>query len=354
LEGKTRATLVWIAVGLMLVLSVASASALGADYVVLGTVPIVPKGVTLLGHDLSGMNDAEVRAAIDENVSTPAMQPLTVSGDGKSWTLDPKGIVTVDVEDMVEQAYAPARNAVLAARLSSWAGGEPLTGVVKPSYAVDKTTLAGWVRDAAATVDRVPVDATRTVAGHAIQITPEVYGASVDQAKAVETLAQALTDEAGLESASRVASLPVDVIEPKVVQTKFKTAIVVSLAKCMVYLYDGAQLVKSYPCAPGRAAFPTPKGDFVIQKKLANSPWYNPHSDWSASMPDVIPPGPSNPMGVRKIGINYPGVFLHGIPRSEYSSIGTHASHGCMRMMPSAILDLYGRVKVGDPVYIRN
>ena len=180
----------WIAVGLMLVLSVASASALGADYVVLGTVPIVPKGVTLLGHDLGGMNDAEVRAAIDQNVSTPAMQPLTVQGDGKSWTLDPKGIVTVDVDDMVQQAYAPARNAVLVSRLSSWAGGEPLTGAVKPTYTVDSATLAGWVRDAAATVDRAPVDATRTVAGHAIQITPEVYGASVDQAKAVETLAQ--------------------------------------------------------------------------------------------------------------------------------------------------------------------
>lgn len=344
----------WIAVGLMLVLSVASASALGADYVVLGTVPIVPKGVTLLGHDLGGMNDAQVRAAIEDNVSTPAMQPLTVQGDGKSWTLDPKGIVTVDVEGMVSQAYAPGRNAVLVSRLSSWAGGQPLTGVVKPAYTVDSATLSAWIRDTATTVDRAPVDATRTVAGHAIQVTPEVLGASVDQTKAVDSLAQALTDEAGLESASRVASLPITVIEPKVLQTKFKTAIVVSLAKCTVYLYDGATLVKSYRCAPGRAAFPTPKGDFVIDKKLANSPWYNPHSDWSANMPDVIPAGPSNPMGVRKIGINYPGVFLHGIPRSEYSSIGTHASHGCMRMLPSDVLDLYGRVRIGDPVYIRN
>jgi lipoprotein-anchoring transpeptidase ErfK/SrfK len=59
-------------------------------------------------------------------------------------------------------------------------------------------------------------------------------------------------------------------------------------------------------------------------------------------------------MGVRKIGINYPGVFFHGIPASEYSSIGTHASHGCMRMLPSSIHDLYPRVKLGDPVYIRD
>jgi lipoprotein-anchoring transpeptidase ErfK/SrfK len=58
-------------------------------------------------------------------------------------------------------------------------------------------------------------------------------------------------------------------------------------------------------------------------------------------------------MGTTKIGINYPGVFMHGVPPGEYGSIGTAASHGCMRMMPSAVLDLYGRVKIGDPVFIR-
>ena len=59
-------------------------------------------------------------------------------------------------------------------------------------------------------------------------------------------------------------------------------------------------------------------------------------------------------MGVRKIGINYSGVFMHGIPASEYSSIGTAASHGCMRMMPSDVADLFNRVKIGTPVYIRD
>jgi lipoprotein-anchoring transpeptidase ErfK/SrfK len=58
-------------------------------------------------------------------------------------------------------------------------------------------------------------------------------------------------------------------------------------------------------------------------------------------------------MGVRKIGIDYPGVFFHGVPAGEFSSIGTHASHGCMRMMPSAVADLFTRVKVGDKVFIR-
>lgn len=349
-EGNTRAILQGTLCALMLAFSVASAWAIASDYESLG---VVYKGVTLAGHDLSGMKSSQVRATIEEAVSTPMMQPLTVTGDNKSWVLDPKGIVTVNIGSMVVQAYAPARNATLVTRLISRVAGQPLSADVKPVYSIDTSAVAEWVKKTATTVDRKPVDATRTVVQYAISITPAVYGATVDQARATDQISQALTDDAALSSASRIASLPVDVLEPRVLESSFKTSIVVSLSQCRVRLYNGTELIREYPCAPGQRAWPTPKGDFVIARKLANAPWINPHSSWSASMPDVIPGGPGNPMGDRKIGINYPGVFLHGIPRSEYSSIGTHASHGCMRMMPSAIHDLYGRVSVGDPVFIR-
>jgi len=111
--------------------------------------------------------------------------------------------------------------------------------------------------------------------------------------------------------------------------------------------------VKTYRCAPGRPQFPTPTGDFVIRSKQHMAPWINPGSDWAKDMPAVIPGGPGNPMGIDKIGINSSGIFFHGIPPSEYSSIGTAASHGCMRMMPSDVKDLMTRVSIGNPVYIR-
>jgi lipoprotein-anchoring transpeptidase ErfK/SrfK len=335
---------------LMLLVSVASAAAIVGDFAFRG---IVAKGATLRGHELGGMDRAQVRTIVDGAVSTPAMQPLTVLGDSKSWALDPKGIVTVDTDAIVEQAYAPLRSATLVTRLVSRIAGSPLPAVVKPVYTVDSAALSGWVKQTAASVDRQPSDSTRTVVGYGIKITPAVYGATVDQSKAAKQIADALTSEATVTSASRVASLPVTVTAPKIVESSFKSAIVVSLSQCRVRLYNGTQLVTEYPCAPGQRAWPTPRGDFTIVRKQANAPWINPHSAWSASMPDVIPGGPGNPMGDRKLGIDYPGVFLHGIPRSEYSSIGTHASHGCMRMMPSAIHDLYGRVNIGDPVFIR-
>lgn len=350
-EGMARRILLpGLLCALLVAFSAASVWVVVTDYV---SLTVVAKGATVAGHELGGMTDPQVRSTIEQVVSSPMMQPVTVTGDKKSWVLDPKGIVTVDVDSMVAQAYEPARNASLVKRLLNRFADEPIAAEVKPTYSVDSSAVATWVSKTAATVDRKPVDAKRRVVKYAIHIKPAVYGATVDQAAAAAEISRALTDETALSSAAREASLPVKVVKPKVVESSFKRAIVVSLSQTKVRLYKGTKLIKTYLCAPGQPAWPTPQGDFVIVRKQANAPWINPHSAWSASMPDVIPGGPGNPMGDRKIGINYPGVFLHGIPASEYSSIGTHASHGCMRMMPASIHDLYPRVRVGDPVYIR-
>lgn len=341
----------WFKLAFLVTFVVLSLGAVVGDYVALG---FVPRGVTLLGRDVSNLSASALRTAIDRNVATPAMRSLTVLGDGRSWQLDPRGIVTVDVEAMVAQAYAPAHKVSMMARLWSRITGAPLRAEVEPVYSVDSASLQRWVTDTAATIERPAVDATRTLVKYTIKITPEVMGAAVNETAAIEVLSSALTAEESLATASRTATLPIDFVAPKVRQSKFKKAIVVSLSQCKVYLYDGAKLIKTYRCAPGQPAWPTPRGDFVIARKQANAPWINPGSSWAASMPHSIPGGPYNPMGDRKIGINWPGIFLHGIPPSEYSSIGTHASHGCMRMMPSSIHDLYPRVRIGDPVFIRS
>lgn len=348
--GTARQAFLTGACALMLALSVTSAWAVVSDY---QSLAVVPEGVTLAGRDLGGMNDAQVRTVIEQAISTPMMQPLTVTGENRPWLLDPQGILTIDVDAMAEQTYAPARNATLVARLASRFAGQPLGAEVTPVFSVATSTLEAWVARAASVIDRKAIDAKRSVVRHAIHITPAVYGTKVDQAAAVTQLSQALIDDAALSSARAVAPLPVGTVRPKVLESSFKMAIVVSLSECRVRLYEGTRLIRSYACAPGQAAWPTPTGDFTIVRKQVDAPWINPHSAWSMSMPDVIPGGPGNPMGDRKIAIDYPGVFLHGIPPGEYGSIGSHASHGCIRMMPGSIHDLFGRVGIGDPVFIR-
>ena len=67
-------------------------------------------------------------------------------------------------------------------------------------------------------------------------------------------------------------------------------------------------------------------------------------------MPASIPPGPSNPLGTRALNINAPGIRIHGT--SNLASLGTAASHGCIRMSIADSEYLFERVDVGTPVII--
>jgi lipoprotein-anchoring transpeptidase ErfK/SrfK len=339
-----------IAAVVMLMMSASLAWAVVSDYQAHGQ---VPQGVTVAGQDLGGMTEDQARAAMETAVSTPMLRPVTVTGDTKSWTLDPTKIVAVDVDAMVNEAYTSRRSATFVRRLDSQLRGTPLPMDVKPAFSIDSSAVAEWVAATAKELDRQPKDATRTIVAYTFKITPGVDGLKVDQAASADEITKALGAEAALAGSERAAALVVTATKPKITESSFKTAIIVSTSKCRIWLFEGAKMVKTYPCAPGRPAFPTPKGDFIIQSKQHMAPWYNPGSDWAKSMPPMIPGGPSNPMGIDKIGINSSGIFFHGIPRSEYSSIGTQASHGCMRMMPSAVKDLMTRVDIGDQVYIR-
>lgn len=316
---------------------------------------IVPPGVTVAGHDLAGMTLADARQAIDGAVSTPMLRPLTVTGDGKSWTLEARGIVSVDDDAMIADAYSTWRSATFVQRLSSELLHTPLTHDVKPEYSVDASAIASWVASASPSIDRKPVDAVRKVVNYNFKITPSALGKKVDGSGSESAIAKAFTADAALSDAGdRTAPLIIQDLKPKVVESSFGRAIIVSLSDKRIFLFNGDKVVKSYPCAPGRPSWPTPTGDFKIISKDKNAPWYNPGSSWAASMPPVIAGGPYNPMGDTKIGIDYPGVYMHSTPPSEWDSIGGFASHGCMRMLPHDAHDLYDRVKIGDPVFIRH
>jgi lipoprotein-anchoring transpeptidase ErfK/SrfK len=58
----------------------------------------------------------------------------------------------------------------------------------------------------------------------------------------------------------------------------------------------------------------------------------------------------TNPLKARWLGI-VDGVGIHGTG-AEYS-IGSRASHGCIRMRVADVIALYPRVPIGTPVYIK-
>jgi L,D-transpeptidase ErfK/SrfK len=128
--------------------------------------------------------------------------------------------------------------------------------------------------------------------------------------------------------------------------------ILVRTGENMLYLYENGKVTKQYPVATGQAVYPTPTGTWHIVSKQVNPIWVNPHSAWSAGMPATIGPGPNNPLGVRALALDASGILIHAT--SDASSIGYSASHGCIRMNPADVIDLFGRVDAGTTVAIVN
>jgi len=215
-----RIVLVLVAT-LLLALSASLAWGVVLDYQARG---LVPSGVTVVGEDLGGMTEAQARAAIEKAVSTPMLRPVTVTGDNKTWTLDPRGIVVVDVDAMLSSAYSPRRTATIVQRLNNQLAGAPLPADIKPAYSVDASAIATWVAQTATNVDRKPKDATRKIVDYKFRIKKSVPGARVNQAAAVEQISKALTADAALSSEDRVVELPVKSLRAKMHESEFKRA----------------------------------------------------------------------------------------------------------------------------------
>jgi murein L,D-transpeptidase YcbB/YkuD len=95
----------------------------------------------------------------------------------------------------------------------------------------------------------------------------------------------------------------------------------------LVVSEDG-QVLKTYPVSVGQLGHDTPTGTFRISRAEWNPSWRPPSRDWARGKA-FTPPGPDNPMGRVKLFFS-PLYYIHGTP--EVESLGTPASHGCVRM----------------------
>ena len=107
-------------------------------------------------------------------------------------------------------------------------------------------------------------------------------------------------------------------------------------------------IVQTFKVAVGAPESPTPSGKFTIVT-MQKDPWWYPPAGWSKDS-KPIPPGPSNPLGTRWMGLDRDDIGLHGTP--DAGSIGGYASHGCVRMLIASAEKLYSFVDVGTPVVI--
>ncbi|HET7322064.1 MAG TPA: L,D-transpeptidase family protein [Longimicrobiaceae bacterium] len=93
-------------------------------------------------------------------------------------------------------------------------------------------------------------------------------------------------------------------------------------------VYEGDQIVRTFPVAVGMPGHATPTGDYSIRVAEWNPSWHPPESEW-AKDDKITPPGPNNPMGKVKLSFST-YYYIPGNP--DDASIGRPASHGCVRM----------------------
>ena len=141
-----------------------------------------------------------------------------------------------------------------------------------------------------------------------------------------------------------------------IVPTELTDGLVVNLPERLVYLFRLGVYQRRYAIAVGKKTWQTPTGFYKIVNKEENPTWTVPLSiqdemwDNGLEVIEKVPPGPNNPLGKYWIGTSGENLGFHSTNRPW--SVGHAVSHGCMRMLPSEIAQLYPQVDVGAPVKI--
>lgn len=123
-----------------------------------------------------------------------------------------------------------------------------------------------------------------------------------------------------------------------------KRQIIISIPDRKLVFVEDARVVRIYPVAIGAAISPSPTGSFQLVSKVTDPTYYH--------RGKVIPPGRSNPLGNRWLGLSKKGYGIHGT--NVPSSVGKAASHGCIRMGKQDVEELFTLVRVGDEVEIHD
>jgi lipoprotein-anchoring transpeptidase ErfK/SrfK len=131
-----------------------------------------------------------------------------------------------------------------------------------------------------------------------------------------------------------------------------RTHLVIRVSERRLYLIDDAPDTpdESFPIAVGRQGLETPVGQFHVEEMVENPDF---EKVASGVVIERIPPGPSNPLGVRWIGFAHgPGwtVGIHGTPTPDL--LGRAVSSGCVRMRNADVIIVYDRVQIGTRVLV--
>jgi len=284
----------------------------------------IPDGIVLGGVAVGGMTTDAAVAALQAAYG----RPLVLRLGHTTIRVAPATLgMRLPVESATQRALTVSENTILRLRAG-----------------VDRDLVRAYVARLAKRYDRPVRDARVVLHG----VTPFMLTAKVGHALHQRWTASAIEIEIA-EGTREPIVMQQKVVKPTATNASIGPVIVIKRGSNVLTLYHRTKVVRVFRVATGQAIYPTPLGAFHIVVMWKNPWWYPPNDPWAAGEKPT-PPGPDNPLGTRWMGLDSPGVGIHGTPES--GSIGYSESHGCIRMLIPQAEWLFDHVKIGTPVFI--
>lgn len=312
----------------------------------------IADGVTVAGVDLSGMTRDEATEALTNQVLAPQRKPVTVTFKKQTFKLPAKDLkIHADVQSAVDRAFDESRDGSLPSRVIREITGGEVNASIPIQVGYSQKAVNKFVKTVADGVLEEPVDASVSAGPESLTVVKAQDGYKLRDNKLTDQLNNLLDSGRG----TRTIVAKVNVTKPAVttaeVAQKYPTYLTLDRSNFTLTLWKDLKKVKSYTVAVGQVGLETPAGTYSIQDKQVDPVWTVPNSAWAGDMAGEVVPGgvPENPLKARWMGI-FDGAGIHGT--DDTGSLGSAASHGCVRMAVPDVIDLYDRVDVGTPIYI--
>jgi lipoprotein-anchoring transpeptidase ErfK/SrfK len=311
----------------------------------------IAEGIRVGGVDVGGLDRAEAVALLNRRLVEPLRKPLHVSFNGETFTLPGARLrIRADINRMVNRAVAASRDGGLPGRLVRYVTGGSVDRQIEPEVTYSQPAINRFVRRIASKIDRDPQDASVSPSGASLNVVPAQAGRKVRDNLLTTQLNRAAVADTGPRTIRALVHSTKPEVSTDEVASEYPTFLTLDRAGFTLRYWQNLKLVESYTVAVGQVGLETPAGLYHIQDKQVDPVWNVPNSAWAGSLAgQSIPPGPSNPLKARWMGI-FDGAGIHGT--EDTWSLGTAASHGCVRMAVPDVIELYDRVEVGTPIYI--
>ena len=315
---------------------------------------LIARGVSAGGVEIGELRAAEARALLHERLAAPLERPLRVRTPGGGPTLRlsaSRARLETDVEGMVQEALARSRGGNALTRTLRDVREQRVEADVPARISYSKRAVERLVRAAGRAIDRPARDARLSYSATGLSKVRSRDGVAL-RARRLE---RAIERELVLPDSDRTVRAQMKKVRPEVATAdlaeRYPSFITVDRRSYQLRYFRNLDHVKTYRIAVGKVGLETPKGLYRIQNKAIDPAWSVPEAEWAGRLAGKVIPGgrKDNPLKARWMGI-YDGAGIHGT--DDESSLGSSASHGCIRMAVPEVKELYRRVEVRTPVFI--